>query len=376
MGRKSKVLFTSHTANFSKFNRPFMRMLKEQGYEVHYASAGEEEVLDCDKHFTIPFERSPFKFNNLRAIWRLKKIIDTEHYDIIHTHTPMGSVVTRLAAQKARKNGTRVFYTAHGFHFFTGAPLANWLIYYPIEKIMARFTDMLITINKEDYERAKKKFSTSVRYVAGVGIDPNKFDVVMSKADKITLRKSLGLKHDDFVMLYTAELNNNKNQAMLLRAMERLQQDTPKAHLVLAGIDSLDGKLQTKAKELGIAHNVHFLGYRSDIPRILQIADLAVSASRREGLPVNLLEAMYVGLPIVATDCRGNRDLVVDGKNGYLVPRDDDVAIVGAIAKLLKISLQNDLGCVSRQMAEMYLIADIMDAMNALYGGGDIDAGS
>ncbi|MFZ1302012.1 MAG: glycosyltransferase [Candidatus Microsaccharimonas sp.] len=236
-----KVLFTSHTANFSKFNRPFMRMLKAQGYEVHYASAGEEEVLDCDVHHTISFRRSPFSFSNLKAIRQLKKVIDAENYEIIHTHTPMGSVVTRLAAIGARKKGTGVIYTAHGFHFYKGAPVLNWLIYYPIEKIMARHTDTLITINKEDYERAKAHFKTDVQYVAGVGVDSSRFDEEMTIDQVFELKKSLGIDKRDFIIIYVAELSRRKNQMWLLNTLSGFLKKHQDVKLILPGIDSLGG---------------------------------------------------------------------------------------------------------------------------------------
>lgn len=360
-----KVLFTSHTANFSKFNRPFMRLLKEQGYEVHYASMGEEEVKDCDKHFTIPFERSPFKLSNLRAIRQLKKIIDAENYDIIHTHTPMGSVVTRLAAKQARKRGTRVIYTAHGFHFFKGAPIVNWLTYYPVERYMARYTDTLITINKEDYERAKKSFKTEVKYVPGVGIDEEKFNFTMSKAEKNKLRESLGLKPDDFVMIYPAELNKNKNQTMLIEAMVELIEKYPNIHLLLPGLDSMNGFHKKLAEEKGVDSNVHFLGYRKDIPQLLKISDISVSASQREGLPVNIMEAMYVGLPILATHCRGNRELVRESVNGFII--NPQSFAKKAIAVYEDPGLTKKLSLSNQGIIKDYLLHDILTNMRDIY---------
>ena len=152
-----KVLFAATVdSHIKQFHLPYLKWFKEHGYEVHVATNGKEVIPYCDVKHQISFERSPLKFNNIKAIGQLKKIIEKEQFEIIHCHTPMGSVVTRLAALKARKNGTRVIYTAHGFHFFKGAPIQNWLIYYPIEKLMARYTDCLITINEEDYEFAKK----------------------------------------------------------------------------------------------------------------------------------------------------------------------------------------------------------------------------
>lgn len=155
----NKILFVSNTANFSKFNRPFMRWFKEQGWQVDYCSAGEEEVLDCDNQYTISIARSPFSPKNFNGLKQLKKILKDGQYNIIHCHTPMGGVLGRLASRKLRKQGKiKVIYTAHGFHFYKGAPLINWILYYPIEKLLARYTDIIVTINEEDFQRAKKCF--------------------------------------------------------------------------------------------------------------------------------------------------------------------------------------------------------------------------
>jgi len=366
MNTAKKVLFTSHTANFQKFNRPFMRMLKEQGWEVHYASAGEEEILDTDQAFVVPFERSPFKLGNVKAYFALKKIIDRGKYDMIHTHTPMGSVVTRLAARASRKKGTRVLYTAHGFHFFKGAPLLNWLTYYPIEKYMARHTDTLITINNEDFERAKAKFKTRVEYVPGVGIDPKKFDIKMSKADKSKLRKSLGLSDTDFVLLYPAELNKNKDQSMLIDVMERATAKYKDIHLLLPGVDSLDGYHRRIINKKGLAEKVHLLGYREDIPQLLKITNLSVSTSRREGLPVNIMEAKYIGVPIIVTDCRGNRDLVeYDECEAVVAPGD-----VSAFQEQITLSYEKFItnkGAALAARSNKYLLDRVKLRMNEVY---------
>lgn len=320
-----KVLFTATVdSHILAFHTPYLKYFKDNGYEVHVATNGNAKIPYTDVKHTIPITRSPFKLSNLKATRQLKKIIDTEKFDIIHTHTPMGSVVTRLAAIKARKKlKTRVIYTAHGFHFYTGAPIQNWLLYYPVEKILARYTDTLITINQEDFNRAKKHFNTRVEYVPGVGIDPKKFDFKMTKKQKSELRKSLGLKDTDFVMIYPAELNKNKNQLMLIKAMETLVYEDNSIHLILPGKDSLDGYYQSIVESKGLVSNVHFLGHRSDVPELLKVSDLGVSASSREGLPVNILESIFNGMPVIATDCRGNRDLVKNKINGYIVPIND-----------------------------------------------------
>lgn len=336
MVEKKKVLFTATVdSHILHFHLPYLKMFKDEGYEVHVATNGQEEIPYCDKKHIISFERSPFKLNNLKAIKDLKKIINEEKFDIIHCHTPMGSVVTRLAARKSRKNGTRVIYTAHGFHFYKGAPKINWLLFYPIEKWLSRYTDTLITINEEDYNLAKKKFhSKQIELVHGVGVDPEKFNFEMSEEEKDKLRKEIGIDKDDFVMIYPAELSKRKNQGMLLRCTAELVKENKKIKLLLPGLDSMNGMYQQMAKELDIEENVKFLGYRTDIPKLLKISNLAVSTARQEGLPVNIMEAMVCGLPAVVTNCRGNRDLVQDGVNGYVVEIDDDKAMIENIKSM------------------------------------------
>lgn len=363
-----KVLFTSHTANFQKFNRPFMRMLSKQGYEVHYASMGEEEILDCDKSFTVPFTRSPFRLSNIKAYRQLKEIIDRENYDIIHTHTPMGSVVTRLAARDARRRGTRVIYTAHGFHFFTGAPLANWLIYYPVEKYMARHTDTLITINDEDYQRAKKKLKTDVQYVPGVGVDESRFKPRLTEKQRNNLRESISIKPDDFVMIYPAELSKRKRQIWLINALADFIAQHPDVHLLLPGGDSLSGKCQALTEELGLINQIHFLGYRNDIPQLMMTSDLALASSSQEGLPVNLLEALVARLPIVATNSRGHADLVKNGVNGYITDIDDIRPFSRKVVEVYNdTDKQREMADNSTGQLRGYRMANIMPMMMEIY---------
>lgn len=300
-------------------------MFKDRGYEVHVATDSDKKIKYCDKKIKLPIKRSPFRFSNLKAIFALRKILKTEKYDIIHCHTPMGGVVARLAAKKARKNGTRVIYTAHGFHFYEGAPLLNWILYYPVEKWLSKYTDTLITINTEDFERAKARFGKrclDIQYMPGVGVDEKKFEKRLNEKQKQELRKSLGLGSDDNVLICVGRLDKNKNQGLLMKVMRELLWVDDRYHLLLAGPDENNGKYQKMADRLGISENVHFLGFREDIIKLLQISDVVVSASKREGLPINLVEAAMLDLPIVATDCRGNRD-VCEMVGGKLVNQED-----------------------------------------------------
>ena len=319
-----KVLFTATVdSHILQFHIPYLKWFKEQGYEVHVATNGDKEIPYCNKKHIISFEKSPIKINNLKAIKDLKKIINKENFKIIHCHTPMGSVVTRIAAKKARKNGTRVIYTAHGFHFFKGAHILNWLIFYPVEKFLSQYTDCLITINKEDYNLAKKKFKAEqVKFVPGVGIEVEKFQLNMNGEAIQKTRKKLGINNDEFVIIYVAELSKRKNQGMLIKAAKEVIDNGYRIKILLPGIDSMDGYYQKMCQKLKIEENIKFLGYSFDIPQLLKISNLYVSTSKQEGLPVNIMEAMASGLPIIATNCRGNRDLIKNGENGLIINYD------------------------------------------------------
>ncbi len=337
---KKKVLFTATVdSHILHFHLPYLKMFKDEGYEVHVATNGQEEIPYCDKKHVVSFERSPFKLNNLKAIKNLKKIIEEENFDIIHCHTPMGSVVTRLAARKSRKNGTRVIYTAHGFHFYKGAPKINWLLFYPIEKWLSKYTDTLITINEEDYNLAKRKFhSRQIELVHGVGVDPEKFNFEMSEEEKAKLREEIGIDKDDFVMICVGELNENKNQIMQIQAMRELVKENKNIKLILAGEGDKREFLEQKIEEYSLQDNVKLLGYRTDIPQLLKMSNIALSTSKREGLPVNVIEALTVGIPVIGTNCRGTRDLVKDGVNGYIVEIDDDNGMIESVKKAENMS--------------------------------------
>lgn len=318
-----KVLFVATvTKHINSFHIPYLKWFKEEGYEVHVASNGNEPIEYCDKHYNLPFERFPLRKNNIKTYRELKKIINENKYEIIHCHTPVGGVLTRLAAKKARKKGTRVIYTAHGFHFYKGAPLLNWLIYYPIEKWLSKYTDCLITINKEDYELAKKKFRKckQIELVHGVGLDTTKFDIEISNQALETLKDEISIKKDNIVLTYIAELNKNKNQQLLIKTIEQIVKEGDTRYiLLLVGDGKLKERYQKYVKKHKLENNIKILGKRNDIAKILKITDIYVASSLREGLPVNILEAMYMGLPIVATDNRGHRELIKNKKNGYII---------------------------------------------------------
>lgn len=364
-----RVLFTATVdSHILHFHLPYLKMFKEKGYEVHVATNTDDTIPFCDVKHKVSFERSPFKINNLKAIKQMKKILLDNNFDIVHTHTPMGSVVTRLAYKKVRsKVNTRMIYTAHGFHFYKGAPLLNWLLFYPVEKYLSKYTDTLITINKEDYKLAKKKFKKcrSVEYVPGVGIDEDKFNFTMTKSEKLELRKSLGLKENDFVLIYPAEISKRKRHIWLINTISPLLRKNRHIHLLLPGSDSLNGKAHALTKKMGFTDQIHFLGYRTDIPKLLRISDLAISSAKQEGLPVNIMEAMYVGLPVVASNCRGNRDLIEDGVNGFLIELNDSERFEKCVEKIYKEKRQYSNN--TEKIINYYILDKILLLMEKIY---------
>lgn len=338
-----KILFVATVrSHIGQFHMPFIRELKARGVEVHAAfkdNSADKPGLDLsaiDKTFEVPFERRPLRPNNIKAYRELKKIIDGNGYDAVHCHTPMGAVITRLAAKSARKKGTKVIYTAHGFHFFKGAPIKNWMFFYPVEKYLSKYTDCLITINSEDCELAhKKKFRAGKIYkVHGVGVELDKFKAVDAD-EKARLRAEYGYDGDTFIMIYPADLSVRKNQPMLFDALQKIAEKNKNVKLLLPGQPIRLEEYKRMISERGIADNVEFLGYRRDINNLVGLSDLSVASSFQEGLPINIIEAMAMGNAIVATDVRGNNDAVEDGVNGYLVPVGDSGLMAEKILELM-----------------------------------------
>ncbi|MGM0836081.1 MAG: glycosyltransferase family 4 protein [Bacillota bacterium] len=351
-----KILFCATVDyHFKAFHLPTMKWFKEQGWEVHVAASGTISLPFTDQKYNIPIQRSPFNVGNIQAYKELKTIIAENQYSIIHCHTPLGGVLARLASRNARKAGAKVIYTAHGFHFCKGAPLLNWIIYYPIEKLLSRLTDCLITINTEDYSLAVDHQFKAARIdlVNGVGVDTTRFQPVTEKQKK-ERRLKLGFKQDDFLLFYAGEFNKNKNQKLLIKAMANLKDELPKARLLLAGEGTLLGECEKLAERLGVSSQVEFLGFRKDIDQILPACDVAVGSSFREGLPVNIMEAMACGLPVVASENRGHRELVKDGWNGFLIKDMDVESFQHSVKKIyLNRKMGNSLGANGRQYIQL-----------------------
>lgn len=313
-----KVLFVSNVlSHIYAFHLPYINWFKQNGFEVHVmANSDGREAKGFDKYFDVKIERSPFSLKNITAYKEAKKIIDSEQYDIVHCHTPMGSVIGRLASRKIRKQGAKVLYTAHGFHFYKGAPKINWLLYYTMEKWLAPHTDCIITINDEDYHKAKEKFESSktrVEKVSGIGVDIHRFSPAENKD---TLKEEKGYA-GKFLLTYAAEFIPRKNHRFFVEAAKELIKKCPNVKFLFAGKGVLAEETKKYAEQLGVSEHIDFLGFRTDMPDILKMSDVLVSSSTQEGLAINIVEGFAAGLPVVASNVRGNSDAIVDGKNGY-----------------------------------------------------------
>ena len=316
-----KLLYLTHLSG-KRLNRFWLSSIQacnELGYEFHLACNMKEAEhpfwdRECAKHgvitHQIDFNRKPLNPENITAAKQLTKLLTSECFDIIHCNTPVGGLIGRICAKKAKV--PKVIYQAHGFHFWNGAPLINWIVFYPVERLLAHKTDVLITINKEDYERAKKFKAKEIISIPGVGIDTDLFCGRKTKAD--LLRQEFGIPADAVILLSVGELIKRKNHRMVIEALR----DLDNIWYVICGKGPLLEKYRDLVRKLGIEKRVVLAGYRTDITSFYDMADLFVLPSYQEGLSVALMEAMASGLACIVSDIRGNKDLIEN--NDYRFP--------------------------------------------------------
>ncbi|BCK00823.1 glycosyltransferase family 4 protein [Anaerocolumna chitinilytica] len=341
-----KVLMTASVASMiDLFNKNNIDILQNDlGYKVdvacnfHHGSITSQERVNeyrneletiGVKTYHVPIPRSLMGIKDIiKSYHLLKEISQVNKYDIIHCHSPIGGVIARLACRKQRKNGTKIVYTAHGFHFFNGSSIKSWMLYYPIERFCARYTDCLITINKEDYLRACKFRAKKVEYVPGIGIKTNEYH---SKFDRVTKRQEFGIEIDDFLLINVGQLSKRKNQEILIKALANIS--NLRVKLLICGLGELEKYYKELIEKLHLENRVILTGYRGDVKNLLQISDCFLFPSLQEGLPVALMEAMAVGLPVVCSSIRGNIDLI-DENGGYLIKTFDIKEYTEAIIKI------------------------------------------
>ena len=374
-----KVLIVASVVSFVEwFNKENVEFLRSDlNCEVHIA-CNFDYMDDTDEDRTkqylqkikndgvilhnIHFARSPFSSDNISAYMDLKKLINLEHFDLIHTHTPAASILTRMAAKKARRNGTVVMYTCHGFHFHNAAPKMNWVLYYPIERWMSRYTDYIVTINKEDFIRAKTFCVKNIRYIPGVGVDINR--IKNAKVDKEAYKKSIGIPENCVMLLSVGEMIERKNHQVIIKALGKLKRDD--IYYVICGKGPLKDKLEVLSSSLGV-HTI-FLGFRRDIPELCNTADISAFPSRIEGLGLAGIEAMAAGVPLVSSNVHGILDYVIDGKTGYACAPDDVDGFAKAIDKLAgSAELRESMRDACLKAVEPFEIKNALNSMWNIY---------
>lgn len=375
-------MLASVASMIDQFNMPNIALLRKLGYEVDVAcnfiegnTCSDERVAELkqklqDMHvrcYQIDFARNiKHMGQNMRALRQVEDLMKQNRYAFCHCHSPIGGVVARIAGHRTK---TKVIYTAHGFHFYQGAPLVNWLVYYPVEKVLSRWTDVLITINHEDYKLAKKKFKMKkLTYVPGIGIDTQR--ECLSQKEKEGKRKELGIPQDAFLITNAAEFTPNKNQKTVIEAIEQLH--NPNIYFVMCGIGEKKAELEQYVKEHGLEEHIRFVGFRNDLHEILQTSDCFVLSSFREGLSVALMEAMAEGLPVVCSRIRGNVDLIKDGEGGILISPQKRDEYINAFKKLYNMKNESfgqflHMGEINRKMIYIFGRKNVENHMKAIY---------
>ena len=365
-GKKVMVLCTTDNM-ITQFLLPHIRDMQEMGADVECVCANtgkwfaqiEEQGIVCHE---IAFERNPLKFANLKAYKKLKKLQKEKNYDIIYCQQPVGGLMGRLIGKKFKK---QVFYTAHGFFFYKGCSLKKRLLYKSAERWLAKYTDVLITINQEDFEAGQKFPAKKVYKISGIGLQMDKFKSA-EEFDKVEFKKSLGVAQDEKVVLSISELIPRKNYETMINVVSNLRYENFK--YLICGCGVLEQKLKDYAKKLGVEDKVLFLGYRNDIPKIIAVSDVFLHCSFQEGLTMSIMEAMNGALPVVTSDARGNKDLIEDGKGGFVCGPLDVQMICEKLKKLLDDEkLRKKFGDYNKENVKKYSYDNVKKELLKIY---------
>ncbi len=371
----SKILFISNISNrITSFVVASIAAAHDLGIDFYQAAnwnnavpskiVAEEKAYDI-KVKNIPMSRNPLARTNITAYKELVEVIKQEKIDYIHCNTPTGGVLGRLAGKKCKVK--KVIYQAHGFHFYKGAPKKNWLIYYPVERWLAHYTDALITINSEDFEAAKKfklRNNGNVYYVPGVGIDTAQYN--LNEKSREEKRLELGISENDVALISLGDLIERKNYDTAIRAVAEAK--TPNLHYFICGKGPEEERLKALAERLGVSEQIHFLGFRSDINSLLVAADIFLFTTKQEGLPRSMMEAMASGLPVVASEIRGNTDLIKDGEGGYLCNPNDVQAFSDALDRLsANETLRMNMALKNLETIKQYDVHIVEDEIRDIY---------
>ena len=371
-----KILITSTDVMMYLFLYPHVEYLLKKKYHVDIACSSpkgfkkekyeeklKKKLPKSSNYFYLSAERSPLSvYLNYKAYNQLSKIIKDGNYDLIWTNEPVIGVLTRLASQKYRKKGLKVLYLAHGFHFFKGTPKINW-IYYPVERFMSKYCDLMVMINWEDYNLTKKYFKKPVKHINGIGLDIEKFKNI--NIDSASKRKELDISNTEIVVVSVGELMYHKNHEVIIKALSLLKNKNIK--YIICGMGERLQFLKNLSKKFKVENNVKFLGYRNDIGEILLVSDIFAHPSRREGLGIASLEAMTVGLPIITSNVHGLKDYSINNKTGYCLNPGDYKGFAKAINDLSNNKkLRKEMGIHNKRAVEKFSVQNSTNDMELI----------
>lgn len=336
--RKLLIVANVSKEHIRKFHIPFINYMRSRLWRVDVACRLDAPIPECDRTFDLPCHRNPFRGGIRKSALLLRDIIRDGNYDAVVCNTLTGGIVTRLARLMLRRDTPCIIYINHGLHYFKGAPLHRWILGFSTERMLVPLCDVFVAINDEDYEIARRTLHPRrIEKLNGIGIDLTRFgSPCLTGERRREIRAEFGFTDEDTVITYTAEINRNKNQKLLIRAMQQLDDELPHARLLLIGPEHDGGRLRRLAVVLGLSEKIKFAGWRDDILELLAASDIYAASSLSEGLPVNVLEAMAAGLPVVAAENRGHAQLIRDGINGFLVPKNDARQMARRIAELYR----------------------------------------
>lgn len=368
-----KILYIVNVGKrLNNFSYSSMLAAQQLGFEFHIAGNWTEYKSDHDKELDekkygvvihqIDFIRKPYDIRNIKAYKQICKLIEDEKFDMIHCNTPIGGVVGRLAGRKCHIY--KIIYQAHGFHFYKGSPIWNWLIYYPVERFLARYTDCLITINNEDYQLSHRfnLRNDNRKFVHGVGIDLD----VYTNLSKVTKRIEMGVNKDDIVLISAGDLIDRKNYSVSIEALSLLNDS--RVHYWICGEGPELNRLKQLATEKNVEKQVHFLGFRNDIKDLLGAADVFLFSSLQEGLPRSLMEAMALGLPCVVSEIRGNTDLIENGEGGFRCCANNSIEFADKIKRIISdVSLKEKMSEVNIRRIKEYDVSTVVNEMKEIY---------
>ena len=360
-----KILFTASTySHINNFHIPYLKFFKENGFEVHVAVGGKaQEIIFADRVFDIPFQKNITSIENFKLASRLSKTIKTENYDIISTHTSLAAFFTRMAVALSNRR-PYVINTVHGYLFDDNFPFIKKNIMLLAEKIMSPWTDDIIVMNRDDYNIAKKHklYKNKLHFTNGMGVNFEKLKFCENRDEE---RLKLNISEEDLVLVYAAEFSDRKNQEMIIRALENLPSNIK---LILMGNGQNFEKCKSIVDELNLEERIIFTGYVKNIDYYYSIADVCVSSSRIEGLPFNIMEAMYMGLPVVASRVKGHVDLIEENINGYLFEYGDKTGFSDIINKLQNNKeLLGSLGKESRNLSQKYSLERVFPEIISIF---------